>query len=91
MRGGGNTYWALLRCDYYPLVFTYPKGTEPRFPPPHCIHPWIEVVLTWFTESRNVINLMGLGQFIPQQLAVLSQILDILDPTQVFKGLYPRF
>ena len=34
---------------------------------------------------------MGLGQFIPQQLAVLSQILDILDPTQVLNELYPRF
>jgi len=33
--------------------------------------------------TRRVIELMGAGQFIPKQLSVLSQILHLLDPSQI--------
>jgi hypothetical protein len=33
--------------------------------------------------TERVLRLMGLGQFIPPQLAILPQILHILDPSQV--------
>ncbi len=40
--------------------------------------------LLFSDSTEKVLRLMGLGQFIPPQLAILPQILHILDPSQVF-------
>jgi len=55
-----------------------------------CITHWQSTV-SWKLEdhpaqmklTRKVISLMGYGQFIPRQMAVLSQIIHILDPSQL--------
>ena len=41
--------------------------------------------------TRRVLDLMAVGQFLPPQLCIVSQLLDILDPAQlhcVLVGLY---